>query len=215
MTTRTASNTRRTLPDMHTPADQWLTFAEWESHQSHYMRFDREDTEIDSMIVVPYTYCPNVATLLDQSNHAAILAALEAADPTGDDYAVRQHSHWATPYEMILVAPHSTAFDAMDRTLAALADYPVLDESDFSERESEMAFENVRDAVRGLTFECQGDAIDSDTVAADMLEWYHNHGNWGFLESPEDRSVRDSERDQCLEALGWTLGDDDVYRRLA
>ena len=156
----TASFSARKSFDYHTPSDQWPTFGEWCAAQTHFMRWDRNNTEIDSWIVVPYTYCPNVAEILDESNHQALLSALDAAGE--DDYIVRRHNHWATPYEMILVRPGSAAFDAADQCIAALADYPVLDESDFSDREYAQQHADIADGLASLTvLDADGDELDT------------------------------------------------------
>jgi hypothetical protein len=195
-------------------ASEFITYAAWLSEQRHFISFDDSSDRAD-WLVVPVTYCPNIATPLDESNWAALTSMLAEADPTGDTYECQRFSSWATPYERYIVAPNSAAHVAAAEAVCALSDYPVLDDSDFSERESEAAFENVVDCVRALTFECQGGEILSTAVAADLYDWFCHNGNWSFLENPIECSVRDSQRDQGLEALGWTLHDDGVYRRLA
>jgi hypothetical protein len=160
----------KALPDMHTPSDRWLTFSEWESHQRCYARFDRDDTEHDSWIVVPYTFCPNVASILDESNHEALIAALDATG--SEDYVVRHHNHWATPYDMILVRPGSAAFDAADSCIAALANYPVLNEEDFSRREYEATCQNIASELRRTTVERGGVEVDSEELAGELFSWF-------------------------------------------
>ena len=79
---------------------------------------------------------------LEESNFACTIRALEAVDPEGEDHRVESYGHWAVGWiEEIYVRPGSPCFDAATEIEAALSDYPVLDESDFSERETEAANE--------------------------------------------------------------------------
>lgn len=195
-------------------------FSTYGEHIAEGMRgtlvmFKRPSESELAMLVLPYTYCPNVADILDESNWATIQATLAKANPTGEDYQVASFGHWATAYDLMLVRAGSAAHTAAVALMANHSEYPILDEGDLSERESEAAYESVRDSIRALTFECLGSEIDYNDVASDMYDWFANNGNWGFLEDPSNRSVRDEERDEALEALGWTLHEDDVYRRLA
>jgi hypothetical protein len=197
-----------------------------ESTESDFQRFaDYRPTAMDQRglgadgqedwLVVPMSRQPKISTLLEDSNWDALVALIEAADPESEDHEIHYFGHWTSDFEIIVVRPHSAAHVAAADAICALSEYLVLDESDYSERESEAAYENVLDAVRPLTFEyAEGDPIDSETVAEELYRWFSEHGNWGFLESPDTRSVRESERDRGLEALGWTLYEDDVYRRI-
>lgn len=204
----------RALPDMHTPSDQWLTFAEWCDRQSHFCRWDRDNTDIDSWIVVPYTYCPNVATLLDDSNHEALVSRLDAAG--ADDYEVRSHSHWATPYEMILVRPGSPAHAEAERLAASLADYPVLDEEDLSNREYEQQHADIADGLRSLTvLAVDGSELDLDTPPTDAT---HEDRDAYLVHQIWEHMWNDGQPWRCLEETGQPGGGgvdrDDVERAL-
>jgi len=77
--------------------------------------------------------------VLAESNWACQLAELKRApmtDPDGDaDYEVHRFGHWACGwFEITIVRPDSPAAKAADELEAALADYPVVDDSDYSER---------------------------------------------------------------------------------
>jgi len=70
---------------------------------------------------------------LDQSNFAAALALLGGESDTVQVY---RFGHWACGwFEIIIVAPNSPAVAIAEDIAARLEDYPVLDESDFSDRE--------------------------------------------------------------------------------
>lgn len=93
--------------------------------------------------------------LLDQSNAAVIEKALEPFTEGDDpDAVVEQHSHWAVGN----VQGHSIrvfdgngdiaeAFQAYFELQEQLEAYPVLDESDYSQREYDATLENVVDAA--------------------------------------------------------------------
>ena len=76
---------------------------------------------------------------LDESNFAC---ALKSLGGESDDVEVHRFGHWACGwFEIIIVRPESAAEKEARDIEAALADYVVLDESDFSEREYEAANE--------------------------------------------------------------------------
>ena len=76
---------------------------------------------------------------LDESNFSSALAALGGESETVE---VRRFGHWGPGwFEIIIVNPESPAAKEAESIENALADYPVLDESDFSEREWNRAAE--------------------------------------------------------------------------
>ena len=89
---------------------------------------------------------------LERSNFACMLRALGGESET---VIVVHESHWAVGW-VEWIAIHETDSKSLataDEIMAALADYPVIDESDFSERETEEANEvwthcfNVKERV--------------------------------------------------------------------
>lgn len=77
---------------------------------------------------------------LDESNFSTALSILREADTTGEHVETHRFGHWGPGwYEVILVHPSLEA--EADKIESALADYPALDDSDFSERESEAEWE--------------------------------------------------------------------------
>lgn len=80
---------------------------------------------------------------LAESNFASALASLG-----GESEMVEVHrfGHWACGwFEIILIKPGTDAATEAERIEAALSDYPILDDSDFSEREHEAAQQAWRD----------------------------------------------------------------------
>lgn len=74
---------------------------------------------------------------LAESNFAV---ALERLGGEGDDVEVHRFGHWACGwFEVVLVRPMTAAHLEADRIEAALEEYPVLNENDYSQRESDEA----------------------------------------------------------------------------
>lgn len=80
------------------------------------------------------------ADCLTRSNFRVACKVLEHLDPEGKDHEVHRFGHWACGwFEIIVVRPGTMCSDMSEVVEAALADYPVLDESDFSEEEDREA----------------------------------------------------------------------------
>ncbi len=77
---------------------------------------------------------------LSQSNYAVALRELDAIDPNHKDHVDHRFAHWGPGwFEIIIEKPGPPCAVAAKEMESALADYPVLDESDYSEREYEEA----------------------------------------------------------------------------
>lgn len=88
--------------------------------------------------------------LMQESNFDA---ALEMLGGVGENVVVERFGHWACGwFELILVNPKSERHVQIAKEIKeSLEDYPLLDESDFSERESEYRSEYAEYAKEGLT----------------------------------------------------------------
>ncbi len=74
---------------------------------------------------------------LDESNFAS---ALESLGGESETVEVHRFGHWACGwFEIIIVKPDSDAAKEAESIESALADYPCLDDEDFSQRETEEA----------------------------------------------------------------------------
>jgi len=83
---------------------------------------------------------------LEQSNWGVLLAALEVRDPDGEDHEIHRFGHWGPGWvEIVIIRPGTPAEAEAQRCEDGLAEYPILDEMDFSEREDEAAQELWRD----------------------------------------------------------------------
>lgn len=174
---------------------------------------------------------------LEESNFHV---ALETLGGESDTVEVHRFGHWGPGwFEVILAHPdHGKAVAEMK---CALADYPVLNDTDFSEREYEEQSQAFLDfgaselAVAiadrfGLSERAQETLDTSD--GAEVLLCVHGHfSHCGFEDSAESiaerlpdrryvadllRQVRRSERglDVDWKALGWRKGGDDSMPRV-
>lgn len=143
--------------------------------EGNFIQFrDLDEEELDALIV-PLTYCPNVATLLDDSNWETLEKILEEASPNGADYQRHDFGHWATPYAFFTVRPGSEAHRAAEIAINSMADYPVLDEWDLSEREHNATLENIETELRNTTIERDGELVDDAEVASALFSWFWDH----------------------------------------
>lgn len=105
--------------------------------RSNFMAFDAEALDsIEDWLVLPCSRNRD-SDVLSESNFAC---ALESLGGEGKDVQVHRFGHWACGwYEIIVVRPDTKAAEHAEEIEAALSDYPILDESDYSERETEEA----------------------------------------------------------------------------
>jgi hypothetical protein len=181
-----------------TPSDTTTTFRTYGEHIAEGQRgtlimFERPEAEELAMLVLPYTFCPNVADHLDESNWSVIQAALLAADPDGNDHHVASFGHWATPYDLMLVRAGSTAHVAAEAIMDRYEQYSVLDEDDFSQREHNAFHADLSSALAGLTIVVDG----AETAEGEPLYDKLHRAISDILterDSPDNCDVTDVER---------------------
>lgn len=184
---------------------EFITYAAWLAQQRCFISFDDNAEERADWLVVPVTYCPNVATLLDESNWGALTSMLVEADPTGETYECQRFNHWATPYERYIVAPGSAAHVAAAKAVRSLSYYPVLDDEDFSRRECNAQYESVASEVHQLTFERDGEQLTAEQEEDLASE---------ICQRASDSECMDRlDVEIALAALGWCYCDDDMTWR--
>lgn len=93
--------------------------------------------------------------ILAESNWHAVIASLEAIDPDGEHHETHSFGHWACGWiEIVIVDPeHEDLATDAGEIACALANYPVLDDDDYSRREMEEAdaawrWLDMRDRIR-------------------------------------------------------------------
>lgn len=123
----------------------------WQSFQCFvWYRDEIEDAENWAII---YTHHRD-SGLLDQSNAAVIEKAMESfTDGDDPDVVMEIHHHWAVGHvdgfsiRVFKDGQVTEAFRRYHELAEAMDGYPILDESDYSRRESESTIENIVDAA--------------------------------------------------------------------
>lgn len=145
---------------------------------------------------------------------ADFASRLETALETSD-YETHRFGHWGPGwFEIIVVRPGSACHREAQAIAAAVSDYPVLDESDLSQREYDTQCEAIADSLRSLVIEDDGvDVGDWDlfhqTVFSDLWE-----NDQSALECTEEGCWISRETiAACLERLGYVYCEDDYTWR--
>jgi hypothetical protein len=126
--------------------------------------------------------------LLDESNEAAILKSLsryiEAENP---DVVVERHDHWAVGFvNGISIRVYTAdgtvtpAFAEFCRLKEKLEDYPLLNESDYSEREYEATLANFRSELGK-----QGAQLPHGWES-EVYSWFDQNGHSRYVENIDD-----------------------------
>lgn len=166
---------------------------------------DKELDEADNWAVI-YTHNRD-SRLLDLSN-AAVIAKSMQPFTEGDDPDVffESHSHWAVGHvdgfsvRVIKNGEITGAFKAYHKLAVRIAEYPILDESDYSERELEATIANIADSAWRLKNEFD---LPEDW-AGEVYSWLSDH-NDRSIENRDDQGGYPEEKDLRLafNALGF------------
>ncbi len=148
------------------------------------------------------------STLLDQSNAEFIDKTLQSfTDGDDPDVHPEHHSHWAVGWidgyaiRVFRDGEITSAFRRYHEIATRLADYPILDEEDYSHRETEATLTNLTDAAWKL----KNDYDLPDDWETDVYRWLSDHDP-STVENTDDQGGYPSE-DQlraAFEALGYT-----------
>jgi hypothetical protein len=145
--------------------------------------------------------------LLDQSNAAVISKALEPFALGDDpDLVMESHNHWAVGYIdgfSIRVFDSNGEITEAFRTYHELAerldDCPILDESDYSERELEATLENIESSAWRL----KSEFLLPDDWVSDVYDWLSDNKP-SELENVDDQGGFPS--DESLKSAFVSLG---------
>jgi predicted DCC family thiol-disulfide oxidoreductase YuxK len=148
--------------------------------------------------------------LLDQSNAAAIRKALEPF-MTGKNPSVidEHHDHWAVGwvdgYSIRVYRQDGTitkAFAKWCELREQLDNYPILDEEDYSQRESDATFENIQQEAGWL---CRKRGLALPENFADAVYGWLSENDDSELENRDDQGAYPSEESilAAFKALGW------------
>lgn len=178
----------------------------WQRFDSFVWFRDRDVEDADQWAII-YTHNRD-SGLLDQSN-ASVIAKAMALFTEGDEPSVvmETHSHWAVGHIdgfSIRVfdgdGEITEAFRKYHELSEAMDDYPILDESDYSERELEATLENIADAAWRLKKEF----ILPEGWVWQVYDWLSENRS-GEVENVDDRGGYPSEEAmrEAFEALDF------------
>lgn len=145
--------------------------------------------------------------LLDQSNAGVIRKAmLPFTDGEDPDVVFESHSHWAVGHvdgfgiRVLKRGRITKAFRVYHELAERMAEYPILDESDYSERESNATYENVGEAAWRL----KGEFSLPEDWQSDVYSWLSDHRDRA-LENTDDQGGYPDESDlkAAFAALGY------------
>lgn len=182
-------------------AGNWRTF-------DSFAWFGRPEDADDWAII--YTHHRD-SGLLDQSN-ARVLAKQLESYLDENALVAESHNHWAVGY----IDGYSVkVFDSDGNPMPVikvlfdvakrLADYPVLDEDDYSALESDATYDNVQHAL-GYLLQKLDLNLDVPSLADEVISWIGNETSCG-LESCDDQGgyPDDDELTDALVNLGYLL----------
>jgi hypothetical protein len=90
-------------------------------------------------IVAPVSHTRD-SLALEESNYRSAMREFDKLDPDYNDHEEHSFGHWGPGwYEIIILRPASKCWETAVEIEGALADYPILDDEDFSELEWEEA----------------------------------------------------------------------------
>jgi hypothetical protein len=175
-------------------AGNWRNFESFCWHKS----YDLDDPDAWTII-----YTSNRDSgLLAQSNEQAINEMLDKYTEGDDpDIVFERHSHWAVGhvdgFSVRVYRPDGTITDAFKevcRIQERLEDYPLLDESDYSERELEATLENYRSEIGHYRSDLP------DGWESEVYRHFSDTNQYRYIESRDDQGGW-APRDALVEAL--------------
>ncbi len=180
----------------------------WKRFDSFVWFRDRELDDADQWSVI-YTHNRD-SRLLDQSNAHVITKVMEQfAESDEPDVVFESHHHWAVGHIdgfSVKVFDQNgeitPAFRAYHELAERLDDYPILDESDYSNREYEATLDNIKDSAWRL----KNDFQLPDGWESEVYSWLSDHRS-GEIENKDDQGGYPSE--QALRAAFEALGFDE------
>ena len=174
----------------------------WQRFESFCWFRENEIADSDNWAIL-YTHNRD-SGLLDQSNADQITEAMEPyTDGDDPDVVFESHDHWAVGHvdgfsiRVYRDGQITDAFKTYHDLTERLADYPVLDEEDYSRREYEATLANFADAAWRL--KRAYDLPDGWESAVFSWFWEHNQGavenrddNGGYPEEDDLRAAFDA-----------------------
>jgi hypothetical protein len=169
--------------------------------------WDRErDLDDPDNWAIVYTHNRD-SGLLAQSNADAINKAMEPFTDTDDpDVIFESHDHWACGHvdgfsiRVNRCGQITDAFKTYHEITEQLADYPILDEGDYSEREFEATIENINDAA----WRVKDEFTLPEGWESEVYSWLSDHRS-GSVENTDDQGGYPEQDDlrEAFDALGY------------
>lgn len=160
----------------------------WQQFNSFVWFRNREIEDADKWAII-YTHSRD-SRLLDQSNAAFIAKAMEPfAEADDPDVVFESHHHWVVGHldgfsirVFDGISDITEAFKAYHELSERMDGYPILDESDYSSREYEATFDNIKDAAWRLKNEFD---LPEGWVGQ-VYDWLSDHRS-GEIENKDDQ----------------------------
>lgn len=182
-----------------------LAAGNWQNFDS-FVWFRQDALEDPDNWSVVYTHHRD-SGLLDQSNAAVIGKALKPfTDDDDPDVVFESHDHWAVGHidgfsvRVFRDGRVTEAFRKYHELAEAMADYPLLDESDYSERELEATVDNIGEAA----WRIKGEYELPDDWQHDVYDWLSNNEP-SEINNTDDQGGYPSEAalQRAFDALGF------------
>lgn len=168
----------------------------------------QEDVESPDDWAIIYTHNRD-SRLLDLSNASVIGRELEpftTSDGANPDVVMECHSHWAVGWvngfsiRVYKDGQITDAFRKYHEIAERMDDYPILDETDYSNREYEATIDNIGDAAWRVKDEYEL----PDGWQCDVYSWLSDHDE-GEVENADDQGGYPSEESlrAAFDALGF------------
>jgi hypothetical protein len=182
----------------------------WKRFES-FAWFRRRELDNPDTWAIVYTHHRD-SGLLAQSNAGVIHMKLEPfADGDDPDVVFESHSHWAVGHidgfsiRVFRDGQITDAFRAYHQLAERMADYPILDESNYSQREYDATLENITDAARRLKHEF----TLPEGWEGDVFTWFWENIP-SAVENRDDQGGYPTEDDlrESFEGLGYEPADE-------
>ena len=177
----------------------------WQRFDS-FVWFRERDLEDPENWAIIYTHNRD-SGLLDQSNADQINEAMEPfTDGDDPDVVMESHDHWAVGHvdgfsiRVYRDGSITDAFKTYHELTERLADYPILDEEDYSRREYEATLSNISDAV----WRVKDEYALPDGWESEVFSWLSDHRQRA-VENRDDQGGYPEQDDlrAAFEALGY------------
>ena len=177
----------------------------WQSFNC-FVWFPPDELQDRDQWAIIYTHNRD-SSLIDQSNAAVIEKAMEPfTEGEERDVLFESHTHWAVGHidgfsvRVFKNGEITTAFKTYYELAQQMEAYPILDESDYSDREYEATLENIEDAAWRL----KNDFELPEGWESEVYSWLSDH-RCGEIENVDDLGGYPSEQalKDAFEALGF------------